>query len=78
MKTNIVLKPIFVDIDGVIGLTGLSKTTICDLIKTDFPKPRKASKRGARWLVREIEAWCESRPYSDILPPPNTGKNAEA
>jgi prophage regulatory protein len=77
MKPKITIKPIFVDIKGVIALTGLSKTTVWDVIKNgDFPKPRKASARGSRWLVREIEEWCESRPVSDILPPPNTGRKA--
>ncbi|MGZ3753554.1 MAG: helix-turn-helix transcriptional regulator [Mucilaginibacter sp.] len=79
MKNKITLRPIMIDITGVTEFTGLSKTTICDLInKGDFPKPRKVSARGARWLVREIEEWAESRPISDILPPPNTGRNAAA
>lgn len=77
MKPKIILKPIFVDIDGAAGLTGLSKSTIWDQINnSDFPKPRKVSARGSRWLVREIEEWAESRPVSDILPPPNTGRKA--
>jgi len=79
MKNKIILKPIFVDIDGASGLTGLSKTTVWEQINNgDFPKPRKVSARGSRWLVREIEEWAESRPVSDILPPANTGRNASA
>lgn len=79
MKNKVVLKPIFVDIEGASGLTGMSKTTIWDSINNgEFPKPRKVSARGSRWLVREIEEWAESRPVSDILPPPNTGRNATA
>lgn len=77
MKPKITLRPIMIDITGVTEFTGLSKTTIFDLIsKDDFPNPRKVSPRGARWLVREIDEWAESRPISDILPPPNTGRKA--
>jgi len=70
-----------VAIDGVVALTELSKSTIETGIRNgDFPKPRKASARGARWLVREIEEWAESRPIADFLPPPNTnagGRNGK-
>jgi prophage regulatory protein len=77
--TKITIKPILVDIENVIALTGLKKTTIWKLINNgDFPKPRQASDRSSRWLVREIEEWCEARPVSDILPPANTGRNAVA
>lgn len=46
----------------------------------EFPKPRKASARRTCWLLREIEEWAESRPVSDLLPPPNTatgGRNGK-
>ncbi|MGZ4968739.1 MAG: helix-turn-helix transcriptional regulator [Methylobacter sp.] len=77
MKNKITLRPILIDIIGVVAITGLSKTTIWDQINHgDFPKPRRTSARGSRWLVREIQEWAESRPVSDILPPPNTGRNA--
>lgn len=78
-KTKPSIRPIMVGIDTAVDITDLSKTTIWDLINNgDFPKPRKVSTRGSRWLVREIEEWAESRPISDILPPPNTGRNAVA
>ena len=25
------------------------------------------------WLVREVQEWAESRPVSNLPPPPNTG-----
>ncbi|UKI11834.1 hypothetical protein ACLUPT_11990 [Variovorax sp. SCN45] len=31
------------------------------------------SGRRVAWLVREVEAWAESRPVSNLPPPPNTG-----
>lgn len=38
-----------------------------------FPKPRLLSARRVGWLVSELDAWCESRSVSNLLPPPNTG-----
>lgn len=78
-NTNRPITPIMIGIETVAQITELSKSTIEALIRADdFPKPRKASPRGARWLMREIQEWAESRPVSDILPPSNTGKNAAA
>lgn len=79
MKTKPAIRPLMVGIETAVEITELSKTTIWELINnSDFPKPRRVSTRGSRWLVREIEEWAESRPISDILPPPNTGRNAAA
>lgn len=69
----ITLKPIFVDIEHVTALLDLSESTVQALVRSnEFPRPRKASPRSARWLLREIEEWAESRPHSDLLPPENT------
>jgi prophage regulatory protein len=80
-KRRSILKPILIDINDVSEITGLSVSTIQALVrKGDFPKPRKASDRGARWLLREIEEWAESRPVADFLPPENTsagGRNGK-
>lgn len=77
MKSKPAIRPIMIGIDTVVEITELSKSTVEALVRADdFPKPRKASPRGARWLMREIEEWAESRPVSDLLPPPNTGRNA--
>ena len=80
-QSKITMKPIMLDITGVAEITGMSESTVQNLVrKNDFPKPRKTSGRGARWLVREIEEWAEARPISDILPPPNTaegGRNSK-
>jgi prophage regulatory protein len=80
-KRRSILKPILVDLKDVSEITGLSESTIQALVrKGDFPKPRKASDRGSRWLLREIEEWAESRPVADFLPPANTsagGRNGK-
>lgn len=51
---------------------GISTATMHRLItRGDFPAPRKVGDRRVVWLRREIEAWLESRPVSDLLPPPS-------
>lgn len=37
------------------------------------PKPRDPTGSSARWLLREVEAWAESLPVANNLPPKNTG-----
>jgi len=38
-----------------------------------FPKRRQLSGQRVGWLVREVQEWAESRPVSNLPPPPNTG-----
>jgi prophage regulatory protein len=38
-----------------------------------FPKRRQLSDRRSGHLVSELQAWLNSRPASDLAPPPNTG-----
>jgi prophage regulatory protein len=65
---------IFYDFLELPEATTLSESTIQELIRTgDFPQARKLSGRRVGWLVSEIFAWAESRPVSDLPPPPNTG-----
>jgi prophage regulatory protein len=52
----------------------ISESTLDSLQRAgEFPAPRKLSGRRVGYLVRELDAWLESRPVSDLLPPPNTG-----
>ena len=52
-------------------LVGLSPATMQRLIvRGEFPAPRKLCDRSVAWSRREIEAWFDSRPVSDLLPPP--------
>ena len=71
---TISIKPAYLDLPGVIGYTALSESTVQKMVREDqFPKPRLLSGRRVAWLVRELEAWAESRPVSGLAPPPNTG-----
>lgn len=56
------------------GKTGLAKSTLeAEIRAKRFPLPRQLSGRRVGWLVREVMEWAESRPVSDLPPPPNTG-----
>lgn len=75
--------PIFLDKDGVCQALTLSHSVWEQLVQQgQAPKPRQLSGRRVGWLLREIQEWAESRPVSDLPPPPNTGsrrgKRAEA
>jgi prophage regulatory protein len=67
-------RPLYLDKPTVAQFVALSETTVERLVRENgFPKPRVLSGRRVAWLTREVEAWAESRPVSDLLPPPNTG-----
>ena len=68
------IKPILVDLATVSQVVALSQSTVQALVRdSDFPKPRQMSGRRVAWLLREVEAWAESRPVSVLPPPENTG-----
>jgi len=72
------MKPIMVGIKEAASLLSMSKSTIEKEIREgNFPKPRKVSPRRSCYLVTELEQWAESRPISDLLPPPNTSRKSE-
>lgn len=66
---------IYYDKPGVAEALSVSQSTVEKLTRecSDFPKPRQISGRRVGWLVKEVEAWAEKRPVSDLPPPPNTG-----
>lgn len=69
------LDPIYLDLPDVAAFTSLSESTVEKLVREEvFPKPRLLSGRRVAWLVREVTAWCEERPVSNLLPPPFTGR----
>jgi prophage regulatory protein len=71
---NISIKPAVLDRAGAAQFLALSESTIQLLVRNGtFPKPRQLSKQRVGYLVRELEAWIESQPVSDFLPPANTG-----
>ena len=66
--------PIFLDLPAVAEAVALSVSTVQELVRQeDFPKPRQLSGRRVGWLLREVTEWAESRPVSNLPPPPNTG-----
>ncbi|WP_175755264.1 helix-turn-helix transcriptional regulator [Burkholderia cepacia] len=68
------MKPLYLDLPAVATALSLSEATVQKLVReSKFPKPRLLSDRRVAWLTREVEAWAESCPESDLAPPPNTG-----
>ncbi|WP_273703406.1 AlpA family phage regulatory protein [Candidatus Accumulibacter vicinus] len=73
---SVSVKQIFVELSTVAELLTLSESTVQAMVRLGpehFPQPRLLSGRRVGWLLREIEEWAESRPASDLPPPPNTG-----
>jgi len=68
------MKPIYLELTRVAELVSLSEASVQKLVRESrFPKPRLLSDKRVAWLTREVEEWAESRPVSDLAPPPNTG-----
>lgn len=68
------MRPLYASLNLVTNMMAMSASTVQRLVREDkFPKPRQLSGHRVAWLVRELEEWAESRPVSDLLPPPNTG-----
>lgn len=66
--------PIFLDLRSAAQALSLSEATIERLTREgNFPQKRKVSDRRAAWLFRDLIEWAESRPVSELPPPPNTG-----
>lgn len=54
--------PKFIRLPEVIEISGLSKTTIYELVAAGaFPSPVKIGPRASAWLLSELEAWAASR-----------------
>lgn len=68
------VQPVFLSKEDVAKVTTLSTGVIEHLVqRREFPQPRQLSGRRVGWLLREVVEWAESRPVSDLPPPPNTG-----
>lgn len=68
------MKRLYIDLPEVSNLVTLGVATIQRMVRENqFPRPRKLSSNRVGWLLREVEAWAEERPVSDLPPPPNTG-----
>lgn len=65
--------PIFLDKQAVCSALSLSERVWEQLVQSgQAPKPRQLSGRRVGWLLREVQEWAESRPVSELPPPPNT------
>lgn len=52
----------FMRIRQVAATTGLSKSSVYDLIKnSDFPRPVKISEHRSGWVKAEVIAWSKKR-----------------
>ena len=72
--TDIQIPVIYADLPTVAAMVSLSEASVQKLVREDtFPRPRQLSGRRVAWLVREVNEWAESRPPSELLPPPRTG-----
>ena len=70
---KIPITPVFLDLPTVAQAVALSTSTIERLEREgQFPKRRQLSGQRVGWLVREVQEWAESRPVSNLPPPPNT------
>jgi len=68
------IKPKFLDRGDTAKYCALAVSTMEKGVREGtFPKPRLLLGRRVGWLVSELDAWCESRLVSNLLPPPNTG-----
>lgn len=73
-KKTITIAPAALDLDSAAQYLALSTSTVEKLVRRgEFPKPRLLSGRRVAYLVRELDAWIESRPVSDLAPPINCG-----
>jgi len=69
--TTIMIKPAALEPEAAAAYLAISAKTIERLERAgEFPKRRQLSGRRVGYLVRELDEWLESRPVSDILPPP--------
>jgi len=63
--------PLLVDREHAAQALGISERTLDGLVRTgELPPPRKVSANRTGWLWRELQAFAESRPVSDLAPGP--------
>lgn len=75
----VTIKPVFVDLDSAALMLAVSPSTVQQLVRDGvLSPPRKISKGRVGYLVRELEEFAESRPVSNLPPPPNTGATERA
>jgi len=76
--TIIQAPPLIVDRDNAAAVLSISERTLEGLVASgDLAPPRKISAGRVGWLWRELVAFAESRPVSD-LPPARRKKDVPA
>jgi len=74
MNELIAMRPAYLDKAHSAAYCSISESTLEKCVREEtFPKPRLLTGRRVGWMVRELDAWAESRPVSELPPPPNTG-----
>jgi prophage regulatory protein len=72
------VQPLLVDRGTAAAMLGISESMLEELVRQEqAPKPRQLGARRVGWLVRELVELAEALPVSSVLPPANTGRNAE-
>lgn len=76
-KINIVsIRPAYLDRESVAAYVSLSVDTMQRMVaRGAFPGPRQLTEKRVGWLVREVDAWADTRPASTNLPVANCGRN---
>ena len=70
------IEPAYLERAAAASFLGISESTLEKLVREDdAPKPRQVSPKRVAWLVRELRAWAEARPVSNLLPPENTNRH---
>lgn len=71
---HVAMQPAALNLNDAALYVALSTSTVQLLMRGgDFPQARRLSAGRVAFLVRELDAWLESRPIAAMLPPPNTG-----
>lgn len=71
--------PLLIARDNAALVLGVSERTLDALVANgDLAPPRKISAGRVGWLWRELQAFAESRPVSDLPPGPGRKKDAPA
>ena len=61
------MTPLYLDRQGLARALSISTHMVARLVRqADFPKPRAVVGAQDRWLVREVNEWCEKRPEAAI------------
>ncbi len=73
-RTRIIqVAPAALDRESAAEYLALSVSTFESLVRErDVPQPRQLAGRRVAWLRVELDAWLETRPVSEQLPPENT------